>query len=138
MSTNAAIGHASTFGILSSGSYVTIGEVTSITPPAIARDAIDATHMASPDGWREFIAGLKDGGEVGIEVNLVPNSASTALLLAQFDSATLGTHKITFPDGSTWTFTGLLTAFEPEAPVDDKMVASCTFKVSGKPTLVQA
>lgn len=138
MTTGARIGYGTLFALLSSGSYVTIAEVTSVTPPGFSRDAQDATHTESPDAFREFIAGLTDAGEVGIELNFDPGSSSAALLLAQFDTQDPGTHKITFPDGSTWVFTGILTGFEPQAPVDEKMVATATFKVSGKPVLTQA
>jgi hypothetical protein len=33
------------------------------------------------------------------------------------------------------TFNAIVTAWEPQLPIDDKMSLSATFKVSGKPTL---
>lgn len=138
MATDAKIGYGVLFKIGNGASptevFTTVAEVTSITPPGMSRDAIDATHEESPDAWREFIGGLKDGGETSLELNFVPGSATTALLLAEIE-APAGNKQIVFTTGEIFSFKALCTNFEPEAPLDDKMVASVTYKVTGKPTL---
>lgn len=111
--------------------FSTLAEVTAITPPGVARDAIDATHMQSPDGWREFILGLKDGGEISIEINYI--KASVTAIMAEFSSNVMKDRRILFPDGSSFDFAAGCIGFEPEAPVDDKIAASATFKITGKP-----
>lgn len=139
MTTEAAIGHGITFKINNESAVLTaIGEITSVTPPGISRDAIDATHSASPDGYREFIGGLKDGGEATAELNFVPGSTGHALLLAQFGADIPSVCEIEFPDGSTFDFSAWLSNYEPETPVEDKMTATVTFKVTGKPTFTAA
>ncbi len=151
MTTNAAIGHRNLFQILNTGAspdtWVTVGEVSNITPPSFARDAQDATHTESPEGWREFIPGLKDAGEISVELNLVPDSDSMDLILGTFDSDELQQVRILFADGvqtgptptcSRFTCSGIVTGFPLEAPMDDKMSASLTVKISGKPTFVRA
>lgn len=151
MTTLASIGHSNLFQIFdtdaSPDAWTTVAEVGNITPPAMARDAQDATHTESTEGWREFIPGLKDGGEVTCELNFVPDTASTDLILAQFDSDALTQIRILFADASTaganppcskFTCNAVMTGFKPEAPMDDKMKATLTFKVSGKPTFVRA
>lgn len=107
-------------------------EVTSITPPGYSRDAIDATHTESPDRFREYIAGLMDAGEVELDLNFVPTVADAiiAALLAGKRN-----YQLLFPGVLTWTFAAICTAYTPSAPVDDKMTATATFKVSGKPVL---
>lgn len=144
MATSARIGYQTLFKSGNGASpevFTTLAEVTSITPPAMARDTVDATHTESPGAWREFIAGLKDGGEVSLELNFVPGGSAAAALAAEMDlDGPLATknRQILFPDGSYFSFAGILSGFEPDAPLDDKMSASVTFKVTGKPTLVQA
>ncbi len=132
MTTSAAIGYGATFGIKNGGgTYDNLAEVTSIKPPAYSRDAIDATTMESPNTFREYIAGLMDAGEVQIELNYVP-SASDAIIAAMV--AGKGTFKITHSNSVTIVFDAIVTAYEPQIPVDDKMSASATFKVTAKPT----
>jgi len=99
------------------------------------RSTIDVTDHGSPDGWQEFKGGLKDAGEVSLEVNYDPSKHDT--LIADFEDDDPRNYKLTFPDpaATTWTFTAILTGFSAEAPVDDKLAASLTFKVSGKPVI---
>lgn len=118
--------------------WTTLAEVTNVTPPGLSRDTHDASHTQSPNSYREFISGMIDGGEVTLEINFVPGSATTALLLADLDLPTAGTYRVVFPDDETWTFSALMTGLESEAPIDDKMTATATYKVSGKPTLAAA
>lgn len=142
MTTNAKIGHGSMFAIQGGSplAYVPLAEVTNITPPALSRDAVDATHTASPEKWREFIAGMKDAGEVTVEMNFIPGSTSIDTILAAFNSDETQNCRITFPIGSpaaTWSFSAIVTGFAPEAPMDGKMSASVTFKLTGKPGFVE-
>ena len=139
--TRARIGHGSQFYVGSNNSPITwtaVAEITSITPPSATRDVIDATHTGSPDGWREHIPGLKDGGEVQVEMNFVPNSDETNILVAVQLDTFARDFKIVFPDGTTWVFQAFCTGFEPDAPFDDKMTATATFKVSGKADFITA
>ena len=119
-----------------------IAEVTNIGGPKLARDTLEVTHHKSTGMWREFIKGLKDGGEVSLDLNFLPfhatHNASTTGLLADFsDDTTIAAWVLTFPDsgGTTWSFNGIVTGFEPSQPFDDKLTASVTIKVTGQPTL---
>lgn len=137
MTTQARIGHGTLFKIGNGASpevFTTVAEVTAITPPQMSRDSVDASHNESPDGWREFIGGLKDGGEVELTLNWVPGSATTILLMQEI-AADAGNKQVVFPNGEIFSFAALCTNIGPEAPVDGKMEASVTYKVTGKPTL---
>jgi predicted secreted protein len=142
MTTSARIGFGTVFQIrdiaASPIAYVTVGEVTNITLPNLTRDAVDATHTESTEGYREFIPGLKDSGEASIEMNFVSGSASDTLIRAQFALDTLTACKILFDtspeDGVS--FNAILTGYEVQAPLDDKVAATLTLKVSGKVTVI--
>lgn len=138
--TKARIGFGVLFKIESDASpqaFITVGEVLNVKPPAISRDAVDATHTESPNGYREFIPGLKDGGEVSFDINFIPGSQGVTTLMAQLAIDGSSACKITLPGTPSyeWAFDAILTGFEPDAPIDDKMTASVTFKVTGQPTL---
>jgi predicted secreted protein len=116
-------------------SYTSIANCTGITPPGMSRETIDVTTHGSPDGWMEFLGGLKDGGEVSADVNYDPSEHD--ILVDDFADALPRSYRIVFPDpdATSWTFQAILTGFEPDAPYDDKLTATLTWKISGKPVL---
>ncbi len=137
MAHDESIGHGTQFQRsddgTSGGTFASVGRVRDVTPPALARDAIETTDMESPERWREFIGGLKDGGEVSFEITFDPGSAETTAFMSDINTNTAGYYKLVFPDASEWGFAALMTGFEPGVPVGDKMTATVTFKVTGKP-----
>ena len=136
--TTADIGYDSEFGIegTTPGTYVAVAEVVSIVPPGMTREAVDATHLDSPDSYREFIAGLKETGEATITLNFVP-SATDAIVTA-FEAAT-GKYQIKFPNGVKMRFSGFFTAYNPpELTPGGIMQATATIKATGKASLAAA
>ena len=117
--------------------FATILENFEIAGPAVTREAIDATNHDSPDGYREFIPGLKDGGEVTGTGNTILDSSQLGIL-TDLENGTLRNFELEIPVKPTpkkWSFAALVTSFEPAEPIDDKMTYTITLKVSGKPTL---
>lgn len=119
--------------------FTSIAEIVELTPPQMSRDEIDVTSHSSSDGYREFIAGMRDGGEVSFRANWLPTDAThdgaTGLLETFNDNATHN-WKIILPNTlATISFSGFLTAFEPDTPLEEQGQLSGTIKVSGKPTV---
>jgi len=134
-------GAISSFGTLlqrgdgaSPETFTTIAEVKDITPPSLELGTEEVTSHGSPDGWREYVGTLLDGGEVEFELNFIPTDAGHQALISDMQNRVNRNFKIVFPDGSTWSFTALVTKFEPDAPVEGVLTASVTLKVTGKPT----
>jgi len=120
--------------------FTTIAEVMNISGPSLSMDAIDVTNQSSVNGWKESIGGLLDGGEITFDINYLPTDAThnaTAGLINDMQNRTLRNFQLVFPDASstTWSFSALITGFEPSADVSDKLTASVTLKISGQPTL---
>ncbi len=130
----------SAFGTTIQWNAEAIGEVLSISGPSQSVDTIDVTSHDSSDSFREFIAGLRDGGEVTIEGNFIPGNTGQADLHTDMQAGTVREVIITFPSamGTTFTFDALCTAHETTAPHDEKAGFSATFKVTGKPVLATA
>src|SRR5690349_24786399 len=118
--------------------YETIANVTNISGPERKRETIDVTAHDSPGGWMEFLGGLKDGGEISLDVNYDP-AETTHDLDDDFDDTEPRNYQIVILPGTddewTWTIKGILTTLGDEFPYDDKMARSMTVKVTGKPTL---
>lgn len=148
--TQARIGFGIHFAIGNGASpevFTNIAEVTDVTPPSMTKDQIEATHTDSPDGFREFIPGLKDGGECSITMNFLadnvtqnedPGAGATppGLLYNFINETETRNYKITFPGtGKTWTFRASVIGYQPAAPIDNRMTAVVKFKVAGAPMI---
>lgn len=119
--------------------FTDVAEIVELTPPAMSRDEIEVTSHASADGYREFISGFRDGGEVSFKANWLPTNAThdgTTGVLESFNDNANHNWKIILPSSLvTISFVGFLTAFEPDLPLEEQAQLSGTIKVSGKPTI---
>lgn len=137
-----ASGAVSAFGTKLKRAGTAIAEVVSISGPTLAADTIEVTSHDSTSGYREFIGGPKDGGEVTLEINYLPANAtqknSSGGVLYDFEAGTVTSYSLVMPDAATttWTLPCVVTGFELGAPFDDKLGATVTLKVAQKPTLV--
>lgn len=127
----------SAFGTTLKKGAVAIAEVTSIGGPSLSADTLDVSSHGSAYGYREFVQGMRDGGEISIEGNFIPGNAGQIALKTDFDDGSLDEYVITFPTAmaTTWTFNAIVIGFETSAPFDDKASFTASMKVSGKPTL---
>jgi len=106
------------------------GNILSISWSGISRTPIDTTHLGSTTA-RSFMAGdLYDPGEIQVEMAFDPAAAPPYGGAAE-------TVTITFPAATpkTWAATCFMSNFQATAPLEDKMTASFTLKVSGAITL---
>ena len=115
----------------------TIAEITSISFSGKKRDKIDVSNFASADTYREYIAGMKDGGDVTLEGNFkAADSDGQIALDTDLENGTLQSFVLTLPGAVTWTFTALVTAFSVDpGAFDGKQNFSATLSISGKPVL---
>jgi len=119
----------------SSETFSAIAEVASITGPNLTRDVVDATNLSSTGGYREFISGFRDGGEVSIELNFTLDGYDDLKIDLESDSS--HNYKIVLPDTgeTTFEFTAFITALGVAVPAGDKVTATATFKITGQVTL---
>jgi len=114
--------------------YNELIEVFDVTPPNQQTDEIEVTHYKSVGGYREFIAGLRDGGEVTIQLNWVPGNPTDILLRDLHTSGALHMHRITFPNASTISYPGWIKGLERSSPYDDRQTMTVTVRVAGNST----
>lgn len=116
--------------------FTTIANVTNIGGPNLEVDTIETTSHDSTGGWEEFIAGIKRGGEVELEINYDPSNATHEQLLDDLDGRALHNFQLIWPTtpSITWTFAALVQAVGPEAQFDDKLNCTATLKISGAVT----
>lgn len=113
---------------------VAVGGLTNIGGVKLSRDTIDTTNHDVEGGYKTFLGGLREGGDVSLEGHFL-NDAGQQALEDNLQGDLPESCVVTFPGGGTWSFSGLVTAFETTAPMDGLIGFSCTVKVSGRPTL---
>ncbi|TGE31329.1 phage tail tube protein [Desulfosporosinus sp. Sb-LF] len=117
---------------------VLIGSLTKIKPPEKSADSHDVTTLDVTDGYKRFIPGMKDGGEVTVSGFFDPDDAGQLAMETAVDAGTTDSYVITFPAtfGATFTFSAFITKFTVgEVNLDDPLSFELTLKVSGKPVL---
>ncbi len=117
---------------------VSVGNLTSIGGLELSADTQDVTTLDSEGGYREFVGGFKDGGEVPLEGIFDPTTGKGQKELYDlFENGETSDFQIAFPTElkATWDFKGVVTGFSTSVDLEDPLAFSATIKVSGKPTL---
>jgi predicted secreted protein len=120
------------------GVFAAIASVSDISGPERSREEIEVTAHDSPDKYKEYVKGLKDGGEVTITLNYDPGQSTHQDLDGDFEEDDLRDYQLVVLPGDadqlTVQFSAMITSMGEEYPIDDKMEMEVTFKISGKPT----
>lgn len=115
-----------------------VAALTSIGGLELSADTIETTALDSTDGYRTFVGGLKDGGEISLSGFFDGADADgQQALLTAFNSGASTAMTIVFPTtvGFTWTFNGIVTGFATGAELEDAVAFEASIKVTGKPAL---
>ena len=117
---------------------VVVGGLTKIAPPERSTDSKDVTTLDVTDGYKRFLPGLKDGGEVTLTGFFAFADAGQLELETALDAGTTDAYSIVFPAtiGATFTFSAFILKFKVDAAdVDNPLGFEVTLKISGKPVL---
>lgn len=113
--------------------------ITEISGPGLTRDPVETTHLGTTGGKTFRPGDLYDGGEVTLSVMHDPSITPPMTSNQQAETIT-----ITCPipsgltTGATWVFSGFMTNYNPTLPLEDKMTASVTIKVTGSLAITAA
>lgn len=119
--------------------FTELAEVKNIGGPDEKADELEATHLRSPSGYREFLQSFKDGGELTIEANFLPGDTTQQAMAADFASGTTKNRRITYPDGSYNSFAGWVKAKgNSGTQVGSVLGRMFTVRISGPVTLTEA
>lgn len=118
-----------------------IANLSSIAGLELSAETIDTTALDTTGGYKTFIAGSKDAGEVKIQGFFDGSEFDT--FMNDFNDGSANAYTIEFPDmGATspskWTFNAVVTGLSTGAEVDNAVSFEATLKVSGQPTFIMA
>lgn len=116
-----------------------VGGLSSIGGVEVSAETTDVTALDNATGYKEYLGGFKDGGEVPLEGFLDGADQGQEQMYAALEDQQEHSFSIVFPEaiGKTWSFKGIVTKFATSAAVGDAVKFSASVKVSGKPTLAK-
>jgi predicted secreted protein len=108
-----------------------IAEILSISGPTMSRGTIDVTNLDSTGGYREFISGFRDSGQVTLKMNFTRDGYKA--MKEDFDYDSPKDYKIVLPDddATALVFSGFVLDLPMDIPADDKITCDITIKISG-------
>lgn len=112
--------------------FTRICEILNFNGPNEQAANIDVTSLCSTA--REYIGGLKDGGEVSFDLNFVPGDPMQYQLRSDLGNGTTRNYKIVIQGGSPSTiisFAAIVTGFNLSGSVDQQVQAATTLKITG-------
>lgn len=113
-----------------------IGNIKSIKGPTMSRATLDTTALDTEGGYRTFITGFRDAGELTLTLDYTYETYQ--IMLADFQSNVPVLYKIELPDEekSSFSFYGLVTAVPLTIP-EEIVTFEVTIKLSGPITLTK-
>ncbi len=115
-------------GVTPTEGFTTVAELSNIEIPGVETDLVETSHHTSPGAYKEYVLGMRDGGEVTLEGNYFPKEATINAatgLLADNLSGVKRNWKLAFPDAVAAAFAALNAVFtNPNANIRFRAVAS--------------
>ena len=134
--------------------YTAVGNIFDLSGPELERDDVELTVYDSGDRYREYIPGLREGGEITATLNLVSTAGtlqslyhssaagtsagpagSTGADNGAYESNTASTWRIRGPNLDTWRFAGYVKGIVQAQPIDDRRTWEVTWKITGRPVM---
>lgn len=109
-----------------------IAKIQNIGGPTMSRDTVETTTLDNTDGYRTFIGGLRDGGDVSLPMNFT--EAGYLAMKADFEDDEEQKYQIVLPndENTTLEFEGLVTDLPLDIQMEEVISCDITIKVSGK------
>lgn len=121
-------------GVIFKREGTTIPEIKSWSGPGGTANIQDVTTLQSTA--KEKRTGLKDEGQLTLNINYVPDNAVHAALRADWSASAIRNFTIIFTDTATtqWDFTAMVTGFSSSGSVDGVIEGTVTLDISGSIT----
>lgn len=113
-----------------------VGSLSSVGEIAPDSEMVDVTTLDSEGGYREYIQGFKDAGEVELEGFFDKGDAGQKALRDAYESGGAGAAQVDFPDGSCATFSAVVKGYTVgAAEVDGAVGFGAVLRVTGGVTV---
>lgn len=122
---------------IGTGSTVTFGtsgfsaDILSVNMSGITREAINTSHMGTTNDHTFMPTDLVDNGTLELEIAWLATLTPPIITNAAAETVTV----VFAGSATTWSFSAFQTELSMAIPLEDKMTATCTFKISGAITI---
>ena len=117
---------------------ITVGALTSIGEISPDSDEIDVTTLDSAGGYREFLQGFKDSGELALSGYHVSDDTGQAKMRELYTSGAEGYFWVRFTDATTVAFKAYVKSYTAgAAEVDGAIGFGTTLRVTGLIQVIQ-
>ena len=135
MTSHAVSAYGAAFYRWTSSAWVEVAEIIGIEGPNRTRKTIEVTTLDSADQYEEFIADMKNGGNVVLTMNFYRTNYD--IFDEDMESNDLQNYAIVINDDSrsALEIEGLVVELPIVAVLGNVVTSNVTIKVTGKPTL---
>lgn len=120
------------------GEQAVVGKLTSVGEIRPDSSMIDVTTLDAEGGWRCYMQGMRDAGELTLTGFYQKDDAGQAALRAAHASGAAGMAEVAFPDGTVVSFLAYVKACSiGAAEVDGAVAFGAVLRLTG-PVTVQA
>lgn len=120
------------------GTQVTVGKLTSVGEIAPEAEEVDITTLESSGGYREYMQGFRDSGELEITGFHDADDVGQTALRTAFASGASGSFEVKFPDDTAVTFSGFIKSHTiGSAEVDGAIGFGAVIRISGAVTVTE-
>lgn len=116
--------------------FAKIAEIKSLKGPSQSADLIEVTNLDSTGGYQEFITGLKKGGTISLDANLVPQDSTYKSLLSDFEALRKANWQVIMsdPSNTTATFAGYVSKLDRQFDTKSAMSVAIEITITGQVT----
>jgi predicted secreted protein len=109
-----------------------IEEVQTVEFSGSKVDLVDVTNMNSESAYREYLATLKDAGELQFTANFIPDATGQGLLQGAFESRAVQSWQVVLPtELGTFAFDGIVTSIDHSLNFDKEAKLTVKVKITG-------
>ena len=121
------------------GEAVGVGRLTSVGEISPTSEVVDVTTLDSAGGYREYMPGFRDAGEVTLSGFHEKGDAGQTALRAAYDSGETGAVEVVFPDGTAVTFSACVKGYTVgAAEVNGAVGFGAALRITGPVTVSAA
>lgn len=117
-----------------SDTFIAVGKVRQVSGPQIKKEKVEQTSLDSTGGFKEYLSGLRDPGELTFDISMDPGNSQHVGLRSDAQNSTALSQRnwrITWPNGETADLVGEVYGYDRDTQPNEVLKASITVQISG-------